>query len=187
MLSFPRSFVRRPIVIGSLRYVAAAAMTVVAVIATIVAEPWIGRTLFVFSFAVVSLCAWLLGLGPALLAAVVSVLGIDYFLIPPRGSFEPTGATDLVAIAAFALVSVLIAWLSQTARGSIKRATLQSEQLQRRVGYRDQGYHLVGRNVPSVWLGTGTGGRELPAIPGERPPRRPITDAGDGAASARHA
>ena len=131
MLSFPRSFVRRPIVIGSLRYVAAAAMTVVAVIATIVAEPWIGRTLFVFSFAVVSLCAWLLGLGPALLAAVVSVLGIDYFLIPPRGSFEPTGATDLVAIAAFALVSVLIAWLSQTARGSIKRATLQSEQLQR--------------------------------------------------------
>ena len=114
-----------------MRYGAAAALAIAAVSLTIFAEPWIGRTLFVFSYVVVTLAAWLAGLGPAVVAATIGVFGIDYYLIPPRHSFEPTSVTDIVAMVAFVLTSVLIAYLSQTARKSIRRAVGQSEELRR--------------------------------------------------------
>jgi signal transduction histidine kinase len=59
----------------------------------------------------VFLSAWYGGLGPGLLAAVVSMLSIDYFLMPPLYTLV-LGLTDIIRLVVFGSVAVLISTLS---------------------------------------------------------------------------
>jgi signal transduction histidine kinase len=66
-------------------------------------------TLFV---AAVVVSAWCGGLGPGLLATILSVITLDYFFVPPVYSLG-VGVTDAVRLGLFALVSILISSLNE--------------------------------------------------------------------------
>src|SRR3954449_2130465 len=66
------------------RYSVAAALTLLALAATLVLEDTLSSTLTIFFFAAIALSAWLGGFGPGLLATGFSTLCLNYFFIPPR-------------------------------------------------------------------------------------------------------
>ena len=62
------------------------------------------------------------GLGPGLVASALSIVALDYFFIPPINAFA-WGVSDLIRIAVFAAVAVLIGSLS----GRLKKAKADLE------------------------------------------------------------
>ena len=81
-------------------------------------------------FAAVALSAWLGGLGPALLATILSALALDLVVLEPVG--EPNrGADSLLHLIAFALVAALIGALAERHRRA--EAQARGEALRLRV------------------------------------------------------
>lgn len=114
------------------RYIVATMLATAGLLATIAFQPYLQRTVFVLAFLSVSLIAWLAGFGPALLGIAISVLGIDYYVIPPAGfQFAPV---EIVSVTAYILVALLISWLHTSAVGhqrlADQRAALLEEQQQ---------------------------------------------------------
>src|SRR5579862_7306225 len=73
-----------------------------------------GRTfLSIFSIAIM-LSAWFGGLGPALLASLLSALSINYFLQEPRFTLQVASVRDLVQLAVFLAAAVLMSVLVRT-------------------------------------------------------------------------
>src|SRR5919199_6891014 len=68
---------------------------------------------FLFLWPVVMFCAWYGGLGPGLLASFLSALAAAYFLLEPRSSFAVAKPADLVGMAVFVSMSVLVSFLSE--------------------------------------------------------------------------
>src|SRR5262245_7810438 len=99
-------------------YVLAAAAVAIAILIRFLLDPFFpaGVPFITFFFAVM-VAAWYGGLGPALVAAVLSTLAADYFFIVPAGSFKLT-PTYAVVLAVFSLEAVGIALLS----GQLHRA-----------------------------------------------------------------
>ena len=60
--------------------------------------------------------AWYGGLGPGLFAAGLSVLAIDFFLIPPRYTWRALTVDDATYLFVFALSALVVAWLTATRR-----------------------------------------------------------------------
>jgi PAS domain S-box-containing protein len=114
-----------------LRYATAIASTAAALGVTALAQAQLQRSIFVLCFAAVTFSAWIGGIGPALLAALLSVLGVDYFVLEPRYSLDPASLTDMLGLVVFGSVSALIAWLTDSARRSERRASAQAAELER--------------------------------------------------------
>jgi two-component system sensor histidine kinase KdpD len=96
------------------RYGVAALLAAGAVAVTVALAPVVPRTLFVFAFAAVALAARAGGVGPGLVAALLCVLGIDYYLIPPARTLSPADPTDLVPLGIFVGVAGLIGTITQS-------------------------------------------------------------------------
>jgi PAS domain S-box-containing protein len=111
------------------RYVASALLAAAAVGVTVALGGAVAQTLFVFSFAAVSLAAWFGGTGPAALAAVLCVLGVDYYLLPPVRAFTPTDPGGLVPLAAFLVVAALLATLTASLRAARDASTRAAARL----------------------------------------------------------
>jgi PAS domain S-box-containing protein len=112
------------------RYGVAVVLAASAVALTIALAPFVPRTLFVFAFPAVALAALAGGVGPGLLAAVLCVLGVDYYLIPPARAFSPTDPNDLIPLGIFVGVAGLIGTLTQslhTARGAALAHAAEAE------------------------------------------------------------
>ena len=71
------------------------------------------RTVFLPSFAAVSLAAWYGGIWAGLLASLLCVLGIDWFVIPPPYSLRLSDPSDYLSFAGFVAVSSLIGGLTE--------------------------------------------------------------------------
>lgn len=56
---------------------------------TLLMEAELQRSIFVVFFGAITVTAWVGGLGPALLATLLSVLSADYFMLGARHSLEP--------------------------------------------------------------------------------------------------
>ncbi|HEY9735590.1 MAG TPA: DUF4118 domain-containing protein, partial [Trichocoleus sp.] len=67
-----------------------------ALLLTLTLEPFLQPTIFAFFYAAVAISAWAGGLGSGLLAAGLSLVGINYFLIAPMHSFAIAGFGSLV-------------------------------------------------------------------------------------------
>jgi signal transduction histidine kinase len=108
-----------------LRYGSAVAATALAWLATALLWPSLEPVSFELFLAAVVLTAWWAGLGPALLATLLSVLVIDYFFVPPvyEINFHPGNALRLLV---FAGVSLLIVALTQAERRARARADAAS-------------------------------------------------------------
>jgi two-component system sensor histidine kinase KdpD len=97
----------------------AAAMLVVA-IATALAWLLFGRTeladiVMAYVFGIV-LVAMRFGFGPSILAAVLSVLSLDFFFVPPYFSFSVTDLRHIVTFAVMFVVAVVISRLTHRIR-----------------------------------------------------------------------
>jgi PAS domain S-box-containing protein len=77
------------------------------------ARPEIRGPLFVPAILV---SAWYGGLGPGLLAAALSVLVIDLFLIPPRYGLHALTVDDATYLVVFAVSALVVAWLTAKRR-----------------------------------------------------------------------
>jgi two-component system sensor kinase FixL len=66
----------------------------------------------------IMLSAWYGGIGPGLLATGLSVLAIDYFLLPPVASLKLFALDDAAYLVVFLLSALLVAWLTGSQRRS---------------------------------------------------------------------
>ena len=102
--TFPRSWL--------LRYGFAVVVVALAAVLTMLIEPLRGTSSFLIFFAAVTLSLWYGRLGPGLLAIALSVLTLDFFLIPPIYSIG-TNIIETVQLCVFVLLAV---WISSTMR-----------------------------------------------------------------------
>ncbi len=83
-------------------------------------------------FGAIVLAAWAGGLGPSLVATVLSVLTADYFLVEPRYSLD-LGADDLLELVLFAGLAVLVSSLTDAQRRAEASLRAANEDLSRAV------------------------------------------------------
>lgn len=84
---------------------------------------------FVFFLGAVAVSAWLGGLIPGLLATLLSVLAVDYFLIEPIHLIL-TSQSSIIQLLSFAGVAVLISWLNEARRRSEYALRASRDQLE---------------------------------------------------------
>ncbi|MGH2784465.1 MAG: DUF4118 domain-containing protein [Actinomycetota bacterium] len=70
------------------------------------------------------------GLGPGIVASVVSFLGLNFFFTPPRGTFTVGKTDDLIALVVFLTVGMAVSWL--VAVGLSQRARAERRELEAR-------------------------------------------------------
>jgi PAS domain S-box-containing protein len=84
---------------------------------------------YITFFPAVMLAAWFGGAGPGALAAVLSLLAADYFVIPPLHSLRLTTLAGQLAAFAFLIVSAFIVMLSEALRRSRAHTEARVQQL----------------------------------------------------------
>ena len=113
------------------RYGVALLATLVALGASLLLEPLTaGRIPFLLFVVAVVAAAWYGGLGPSLLATVLSVAAVEVLLLAPKGDLRIHEATDLVALAVFVAVAVLVSWISGRTRVAHDQLRQRTEELQ---------------------------------------------------------
>jgi signal transduction histidine kinase len=118
-----------------MRYAAAAAGVALAAAATLVLRPWMGPSVSILFFPAIILAAMFGGYGPSVLAAVLSTIGLAFFIIPPYNSFD-VGTDDALRLAVFAVVAMITA--------SVSSARLRAEVAQRRA------FHELQRGIATL-------------------------------------
>ena len=73
--------------------------------------------------------AWYGGLGPGLFAAALSVLAIDFFIIPPRYTLHALTVDDAAYLLVFAVSALIVAWLTGTRRRAEEEVRKQASLL----------------------------------------------------------
>ena len=104
--------------------------------------------LFLFG---VALAAWHGGLGPAVLAIVLSVLAFDYFFTEPLYSFYFT-LSDLPAVFVLAAFAALIAWFSSVRRHAEAKLLQARDQLSKEVVERSQQASLLNLTHDTIFV-----------------------------------
>jgi PAS domain S-box-containing protein len=94
------------------RHGLAVAATAAAVLVDWVLHPWLGGSIFPAFLAGVMIAAWYGGLGPGLLASVLSALAAGYLFLAPRFSFS-FGPQNMARLAMFAAAGYLTSALSE--------------------------------------------------------------------------
>jgi PAS domain S-box-containing protein len=97
-------------------YSVAVASTAIALLVTYQMQSELQRVIFVLFFLAVGITSWIGGFGPALVAIVIAVLGVDYFILPPARSFHVPASEDLYTLLTFGLVGGIISWLATSQR-----------------------------------------------------------------------
>lgn len=73
------------------------------------------------------------GLGPGILASILSFLGLNFFFTPPRRTFTVGKTDDLIALVVFLTVGMAVSWL--VAVGLSQRARAERRELEARSLY----------------------------------------------------
>ena len=93
------------------RYGFAIGVSIVSLGVTVLLHDIVDRSVFIFFWPAVIATAWFGGLGPALLCAFLAVALVDYFVIPPTGSFTFSGdPTEILAAITFVGLGMLTSW-----------------------------------------------------------------------------
>lgn len=92
------------------RYASAFLAVVLALLLTNKVDFLVERSPFFLFFAAVVLISWFGGRGPGVVAGILSVAVVDFFIIPPIYSFVPNGA-DAFRIGTFVLLAFPISWM----------------------------------------------------------------------------
>src|ERR1043166_915095 len=101
--------VRAPLPLSAARYGLALLLASAAVGLRVLLVPILPNgPLFFTLFAAVAVTVWFGGTGPALLASVAGYLGINLFLVAPRGAVMLIGLPEATALAGYALACAVI-------------------------------------------------------------------------------
>ncbi|MHC0061949.1 PAS domain S-box protein [Nostoc sp. UIC 10890] len=84
--------------------------------ATLLLNPYLTPTPAALFFAAVMVSAWYGGLGPGLLATVLSTLAINYFFFKPLYPQNITNLNIVIPLVVFMLTAGLISWLNESRR-----------------------------------------------------------------------
>jgi len=99
----------------------------------------------------ITLVVWYLGLGPAILAVVLSSLAFNYFFTEPLYTFYVNGI-DLAYYIVFVLFALLLTWFSAVRR-RFERELLQSrDELQKEVAVRTQQASLLDLTHDTIFV-----------------------------------
>jgi PAS domain S-box-containing protein len=103
-----------------LRYGTSVLSVALALLLTLLLKPLLEHGIFVLFLPAVMVSAWYGGLGPGLLATLLSALSIDYFLLSPPGRLIP-GWGGISQLAIFVLIAALISSLNEARKRAEER------------------------------------------------------------------
>ncbi|BAZ10032.1 multi-sensor signal transduction histidine kinase [Calothrix sp. NIES-4071] len=91
-----------------LSYGVAIGSTAIALMLSLSLEPLISRTIGAFFYIAILVSTWYGGFRSGIVTIVLSTLAIDYFFIPPRYHLFPSEPQDILRLAVFLLVGLII-------------------------------------------------------------------------------
>ena len=106
------------------RLAVAVALTVAALGGTLVIQPVLGSEPSLMFVAAVALSTRYGGRGAGLLSGALSVLALDYFFVPPLGSIDLSHPTQLMHLAVFLFIALLLG----ESTAALRRAHLSAEE-----------------------------------------------------------
>jgi K+-sensing histidine kinase KdpD len=107
------------------------AILTAATVLTVLLEPVILFARFVFFYGAVVACAVYAGVAGGIAATLVGIIVVEHELVPPTGGFGVHEPERLVAILAFAAVSLLVTGLAQSLRAARRTAEDRAAELGR--------------------------------------------------------
>lgn len=135
--------------IWQLRYGLAVVAVTLSLILTLLLLPVLHKTPAVLFFAAVMISSWYGGLRAGILATILSVLSIDYFVLPPRFALS-YAETDILLLGVFALVASLISWLNAKRIKAESELRQAKEELERKVAERTQRLQQANEQLQQV-------------------------------------
>ena len=112
------------------RYGVAVLATGVVTAVTILLHSYLSHGVMALFFASVMVSAWYGGLGPGLLASVLSSLACQFFFFPPIYSLDVESSDDIAQIVVFGIVTVLITTLTHSQKKSLVALVESKKRLQ---------------------------------------------------------
>ena len=104
------------------RFGTAVAVVIGAWLATAAIHPALEQQSFMLFIAAVALAAAIGGLGPGVLATLLSIGIIDFFFLSPRNSFVVFASTDLLLLGVFTAIALLLSGVGEALRAARRRA-----------------------------------------------------------------
>ncbi len=118
------------------RYAVAGLLTMMALSLALVGQgTWGSAATYSFFLGAVMLSSWVGGLGPGIMATVLSTLAADYFLISPLHSIT-FDASRIVQLSAFVGIAALISSLNDARRRAVAALAAERARLEERVAER---------------------------------------------------
>ena len=111
-------------------YVVAVVASTLAALLGLMLESYLERSTFILFAAPVALTAWYGGRGPAFLATALGILGADLVFLERSRFLIPLETRDIVAVAAYVVVSLIIVHLSALLRVARDEANENARTLQ---------------------------------------------------------
>ena len=131
-------------------------LTVLAALCTAALAPFLQNT-YTFFYAAVALSAWYGGIRPGIVATISAYILLQYFLIPPLYSFKITDFSEIIRLAVFVLVSLLIGSLN----ANLKASQQKLEKNLQALGESEARYRVLTENIPQViWFAGADGSVE---------------------------
>ncbi|BAT51226.1 PAS/PAC sensor hybrid histidine kinase [Nostoc sp. NIES-3756] len=142
----------------SLRYdLIAILLPVLGAFFTAVLAPFLKYPLYAFFYAAVALSAWYGGIRPGILTTILSAILLNYVSFTPIYSFKLTDVGEIVRIAAFFMISLLIGSLNANLQYSQQKLEKNLQAL----GESEEKYRVLTENIPQlVWFADTNGSLE---------------------------
>ena len=113
-----------------LPYAVAIGSTITALLLSLWLEAILTRTIGAFFYIAIALSTWYGGMRPGIVAIVLSVLALDYYFISPVYQIRITSFDDVLRLALFVAVSLIINLLSANLQKSRRKIEHLSQQLE---------------------------------------------------------
>jgi PAS domain S-box-containing protein len=125
MSDVPKAALTRPTV----RYAMAIGVVVAAFLLRLIVTQYLGIELppFITLFPAVMIAAILAGLWSGILATALAVLGTYYLILPPRGHFAIAKTSDIVALALFSAMGILMSLVAEHYRRTLRTIAAYKE------------------------------------------------------------
>jgi signal transduction histidine kinase len=115
-------------------YVAAVLVTAAALLVRLALNPFLGTLLpYITLIPAVAFCAWYCGIGPSTLSGVLSVMGAQYWFIPPIHSWRIESLAQAVGLLMFVIVAILLVAMGEARRRREEVLRTSQQQLEEAV------------------------------------------------------
>jgi len=118
------------------RYTFAAGLSLAVLAVTLLLESTLGRSVYIFAFIAVTLSSAYGGFGPGLISILISVFGVDYYLIPPTAEIH-FSRNDLLSTGLFGLVALVVSGLAARQRKAQRDLLLITDSIPAGVAFID--------------------------------------------------